>query len=413
MTDAIDAARRPKTAAPPLTARAARPLAVRLRGTPVKIAVTVAALVLAFAFVWSFILGPSRAHATGAEKSPSPDKAPTAVRPAEAITSQPADYSRSSAQWPTAALLPGAAQGGAPTTPSLPTPRIGTDALAAVGPVQPAASEQSAAPVSAPPETVHTPSPTQEALSAARGSGLFFAAADSQGGRLGTRVEASRSAGAANELASASPQAQADYDAVYGRHALLAPVSPFEVKAGTLIPAALLTVVDTGRPGPVVAVTTAPVFDTVSGRTLLIPQGTRLIGVQAGDSAYGERRAFLVWKRLILPNGKSLILDDQAATDAAGATGVPGRAEHRWLPLGGALLASGAISTLGELARSHNDSAHASIIGDVGDATAIQAVQVGGRLLDRELNVQPKVIVRAGAPVQVLLTKDLILEPAQ
>ena len=178
-----------------------------------------------------------------------------------------------------------------------------------------------------------------------------------------------------------------------------------------MIPAALLTAVDTGRSGPVVAVTTEPVFDTVTGRTLLIPQGSRLIGAEGGDSAYGERRAFLIWKRLILPSGKSLILEDQAGVDQTGANGTPGHAEVRWAQLGGAILASGAITTLGQIAQGSDTNSHPSILGDASDATAIQAVQVGGRLIDRELTVQPKIHVSSGTAVDVLLTKDLVLEP--
>ena len=404
MTDAIvDPAG--KAPAAPLNARAARPMATRLRGTPVKVLFAGATLVLAGAFVYSFVLHPGGHLPTVAKGKPDPDR-PAAVRPAARITSQPASYGQTA--------ISTAAAG-----PALPDPRTGSaDPAAAPGPVA-ATSASPAAAIAAPlPAAPMAPfvavrSPAAEAARDARRSGVFFSSADAP--RSTPQPERIFGPATLGDAAAATPisaVAQADYDASYGRHVLIAPLSPFEAKAGTIIPAALLTMVDTGRPGPVVAVTTEPVFDTVTGRTLLIPQGSKLIGVQAGDSAYGEKRAFLVWKRLILPNGKSLLLEDQAATDAAGATGVPGRADRRLLQLGGAIALSGAITSLGEIARSHDNQSSRSLIGDVGDATAVQAVQVGGRLVDRELNVQPKIVVRAGAPVQVLLTKDLVLEPA-
>jgi type IV secretory pathway VirB10-like protein len=366
------------------------------RRMPVRLAFALAALVLAGSFVWAFVVEPRLKAIQADAHAAKPPPVSGSTRPSERITSQPASYEQASAPVATAGALPAPRVGGADAASG--------DAVASV-----AATTGSPATAA----TSDTPSP----LKAARQSGLFFSAADD--GRVASA--APRGAlGVAGDVAatgpvgstSLSPQAQADYDAVYGRHVLLAPRSPYEVKAGTIVPAALLTAVDTGRAGPVVAVTTAPVFDTVTGRTLLIPQGSRLIGAEAGDSAYGERRAYLLWKRLILPDGKSLILDDQAGVDATGADGVPGHADVRWAQLGGAILLSGAITTLGQVAESGDNSSHPSLLGDAGDATAIQAVQVGGRLIDRELRVQPKVHVPSGAPVEVLLTKDLVLEPA-
>ena len=137
---------------------------------------------------------------------------------------------------------------------------------------------------------------------------------------------------------------------------------------------------------------------------------TRLIGRHEGESAHGDRRAFLVWDRLILPNGKSLILSEEPGVDAQGAVGVRGEVDRRLLPLGVATLFAGAITTLGELARGGSE--YRSFAASAGSAASIEASQVGGRLVDRELGVQPSIRVRAGAPVRVMITRDLILELA-
>ncbi len=197
---------------------------------------------------------------------------------------------------------------------------------------------------------------------------------------------------------------------MYNGHALTAPLSPYEIKAGAILPAVLLTGVDSERAGPVVATLTQNIFDTVSGRHLVLPQGTRLIGRHEGDSAYGDRRAFLVWDRLILPNGKSLLLSEEPGVDAQGAVGVRGQVDRRLLPLFVGTLFAGAVTTLGQIARDDREGS-GGLLGDAGDAAAIEGAQVSGRLIDRELQVRPSIRLRPGAPVRVMITRDLILEP--
>jgi len=197
---------------------------------------------------------------------------------------------------------------------------------------------------------------------------------------------------------------------MYSGNGLVAPLSPFELKAGAIVPAALLTAVDTSRAGPVVATVTQNVYDSISGRHLLLPQGTRLIGTSESESHYGDRRAFLTWERLILPNGKSLILTSEAAVDPQGAVGVRGQVDRRLFPLLVGTLFAGAVTTLGQIARD-GERGSAGLLGDAGDAAAIEGAQVGGRLVDRELDVRPSIRLRAGAPVRVMITRDLILEP--
>src|SRR3546814_7130556 len=112
--------------------------------------------------------------------------------------------------------------------------------------------------------------------------------------------------------------------------------------AGTVIPAALLTTVNSDLPGQVIASVTEHVYDSVTGRHLLIPQGSRLIGQYDSQVAYGQRRVLLVWTRLIRPDGSSLVLDRLPATDAAGQAGLAERVEWHWARI----LAGAAFSTL-------------------------------------------------------------------
>ncbi len=366
----------PKEPAPGLSTRAPRPHAVRLRKSVVQLIVIGGAVLVSGSLAWAFVVQPElRDSARARQAEAREDQARGVVRPAEAVTDQPATYDR------------------------LPEPRTAdhppaTEAAATPGPSRRPADAYAPAyrPASAP--NARGPSPREQAAR----SGLFFEDARAQ------------AAGAPAPGGNRSPAVNPDYGAIYNGHALVAPLSPFELKAGAIVPAALLTAVDTSRAGPVIATVTQNVYDSVSGRHLLLPQGTRLIGTSEGESAYGDRRAFLTWERLILPNGKSLILISEPGVDAQGAVGVRGQVDRRLWPLLVGTLFAGAITTLGQIARDH-DGGSGGLLGDAGDAAAIEGAQVGGRLVDRELEVRPSIRLRAGAPVRVMITRDLILEP--
>src|SRR6185295_12574024 len=99
------------------------------------------------------------------------------------------------------------------------------------------------------------------------------------------------------------------------------PASPYVLQAGSVIPAALIAGLRSDLPGQVTAQVTENTFDSPSGRFLLIPQGARLIGVYDSQIAFGQSRALLVWTRLIMPNGRSIILERQPAADSGGYAG--------------------------------------------------------------------------------------------
>ena len=368
----------PKASAPDLDGRAPRPPVVRLRGTMVKLVVGSAGLVLAGALTWAFVVQPELREASRARAAEGrEDDVRRAVRPAEQVTDQPATYDR------------------------LPPPR--GEAAAAPAETDAHGHERREAATrgyraSTPPRAAGP-----DARDLAVRSGLMF-----ETGGADRPVPA---AAPLQTVSTGNGDVGAPGREVYNRHGLTAPVSPFELKAGTLMPAVLLTGVDTSRPGPVIAALTQNLYDTVAGRHLLAPQGSRLIGRHEGDSAYGDRRASIVWERLILPNGKSLVLEAEPGVDARGAVGVQGRVDRRLGALVIGTLFAGAVTTLGQMARDEGGRGGGSFLGDAGDAAAIEGARVGGRLIDRELEVRPVVRVQAGERVQVMITRDLILEP--
>ncbi len=188
------------------------------------------------------------------------------------------------------------------------------------------------------------------------------------------------------------------------------PRSPYEIQAGNVIAAALVTGLNSDLAGRVIAQVTAPVYDSVSGVYLLIPQGARLIGAYDNGVRYGDRRILLVWNPLILPNGWSINLRDMNATDPSGASGLSDRTNNHLGRLSGAIALSAIISVIANNSE-NDDRDKGSLAQSVGDAAAQQAAQTGSQVVQRELSVHPTLSIRAGASVRVLVMRDIVLRP--
>lgn len=188
---------------------------------------------------------------------------------------------------------------------------------------------------------------------------------------------------------------------------LVAPASPNIVQAGSIVPAALITGIRSDLPGQITAQVTANVYDSPTGRILLIPQGTRLIGEYDSEIAAGQTRVLLAWDRLILPDGRSIVLERQPGADAAGYAGLQDRVNQHW----GNLLKAAAVSTLlgvgAELGADSEDDLTRAL--RRGSQDTIN--QTGQQIVRRQLNVQPTLTIRPGHPLRVVITRDLVLEP--
>jgi type IV secretion system protein VirB10 len=186
------------------------------------------------------------------------------------------------------------------------------------------------------------------------------------------------------------------------------PASPYIVQAGTVIPAALITGMRSDLPGQITAQVTENVYDTPTGRSLLIPQGARLLGVYDSQVSFGQSRILLVWTRLILPNGLSIVLERQPGADAAGQAGVEDEVDNHWGALFKAALLSTVLAVGSELGSDQNES---DIARALRRGTGDTVNQAGQQIVRRNFNVQPTLTIRAGFPVRVLVNRDLVLEP--
>lgn len=191
-------------------------------------------------------------------------------------------------------------------------------------------------------------------------------------------------------------------------HGLVAPVSPNMLLAGSVISASLITGLNSDLPGMVTAQVTQNVYDTVSGRILLVPQGSRLIGKYDSVVAFGQKRALVVWQRLILPNGGSVRLDNMPATDPSGYTGLSDKVDfHTW-----SLLKGVAIATLLGVGSELSINGESDLVEAIRQSAQTGTSRAGDQITQRNLDVQPTITIRPGTPVRVLVTRDLVINPA-
>ena len=251
-------------------------------------------------------------------------------------------------------------------------------------------------------------------LKAARESGLMVQVRGGDAGKAATETPS------AIVAASVAPEPQPagksrkeqfterqDKDSDLNGHALTPAASPYMVSAGSVIAASLITGLNSDLPGTVTAQVTQHLFDTATGRILLIPQGARLIGKYDSVVAFGQRRALVVWQRLMLPDGSSLRLDNMPATDPSGYAGLADKVDfHSW-----SLLKGVAIATLLGVGSELTISGESDLVEAIRESAQSNTARAGDQVTQRNLDIQPTITIRPGAPVRVLVTRDLILAP--
>lgn len=191
-------------------------------------------------------------------------------------------------------------------------------------------------------------------------------------------------------------------------HPLVPPASPWMLSAGSVIAASLITGLNSDLPGLVTAQVTENAYDSVSGRILLIPQGSRLIGSYDSVVAFGQKRALVVWQRVILPDGSSVRIDNVPATDTAGYAGLADKVDvHTWQLLKGVALST----LLGVGTELSFGSSESDLVRAIRESAQQSGSRVGDQLVTRNLNIQPTIRVRPGWPLRIAVHKDILLRP--
>jgi len=200
-----------------------------------------------------------------------------------------------------------------------------------------------------------------------------------------------------------------DEDDDYLEHSKKKPRSRYEVKAGSYIPAALISGINSDLPGSVDAQVTENVYDTVTGNYLLIPQGAKLVGEYNSTLSFGQQRVQVVWNRIIFPDGTGLDLDKMQGVDIAGYTGFFDKVNNHYLRIyGNAVLLSlmgAGYDILNQKAEQDTDPRET-----VAAAVGQKLADVSGQALEKNMDVQPTLIIDPGYKFNIMVMKDMVLE---
>jgi type IV secretory pathway VirB10-like protein len=186
------------------------------------------------------------------------------------------------------------------------------------------------------------------------------------------------------------------------------PASPYVVQAGWVIAGALITGIKSDIPGDITAQVTENVYDSPTGRYLLIPQGSRLFGKYDSQISFGQTRVQVVWTRITFPDGDSIVLQRLPGADPEGYAGLEDEVDNHW----GALFEAAVLSTIlsvgseAGISDSENNLAQA-----IRQGASQSFSQTGQQVVARSLNVQPTLTDRPGLPVRIIVDRDLVLEP--
>ena len=184
------------------------------------------------------------------------------------------------------------------------------------------------------------------------------------------------------------------------------PRSPYEVKAGTIIPAVLITGINSDLPGMITAQVREQVFDSTTGKYLLIPQGSKIIGTYNSNVSYGQNRALVVWSRLIFPNGSSINLGGMNGIDLAGYAGYADKVDNHWKRLIGGVVLSSLLAGTAQ-SNSTGNNFKSQFTNQVGN----EINRAGQKITRKNLDIQPTIKIRPGFSINVMVNKDIILKP--
>jgi type IV secretion system protein VirB10 len=204
----------------------------------------------------------------------------------------------------------------------------------------------------------------------------------------------------------------------YSENTRMPQIAQLELKAGTVIPGLLLTGLNSDLPGTVIGQVSENVYDTASGHYLLIPQGARILGVYDSRITYGQKRVGIIWNRLIYPDGSTLNIAGSPGTDLAGYSGIKGTVDNHYGQLLSAafftsIFASAAdIATGGRDSSNNSDSDKKSVRDIIVETLGAEVAELGAKMADRALDIQPTIKIRPGQRFNVMVQEDVVfLQP--
>lgn len=194
------------------------------------------------------------------------------------------------------------------------------------------------------------------------------------------------------------------------------PGQPFEVKTGTVIPGVMITGINSDLPGSIIAQVSQNVFDTATGRYLIVPQGSKLFGVYDSRVIYGQSRVLVAWNRIIFPDGSAITLGAMPGADMSGYAGFNDEVNNHYLRVFGSavlmsLISGGNAFAMDSLNVKGNTSSNVpSMQDEMASALASQLGQTTTKLLEKNLNIKPTLEIRPGYQFNIIVTKDMVMK---
>ena len=189
-----------------------------------------------------------------------------------------------------------------------------------------------------------------------------------------------------------------------------APRSPYELRAGAVLPATLISGINSDLPGQIMAQVAQDVYDTPTGKHLLIPQGSRLVGTYNNGVVYGQERVLVAWTRIVFPDGKALDIGSMPGTDGGGYAGFADKVNHHYVRLFASAILMSAVTagvTYSQRQSDGGDSDRTDASSVLSEALGQQLGQATAQLLAKNLSIAPTIEIRPGYRFNVIVTKDL------
>ena len=200
-------------------------------------------------------------------------------------------------------------------------------------------------------------------------------------------------------------------DTEYNKYSIKEVKSSYELKAGSFIPGILVSGVDSQIEGKMVGLVRENVYDSISGKYLLIPKGTKIIGEYSSGVAYGQDRILIIWQRLIFPNGKSISLENFPGVDLSAYAGMRGRVNNHNIELLKSVILSSVLGGGAALVNRSKDTRIQSWENAMASGAGERIIDIGDSLSERILNIKPTITIKPGSRFNIIVNADLILEP--
>ncbi|MBL4818875.1 MAG: TrbI/VirB10 family protein [Deltaproteobacteria bacterium] len=181
------------------------------------------------------------------------------------------------------------------------------------------------------------------------------------------------------------------------------------IMQGTYIKAVLLSEFSTELPGPILAQVIENIFDSRTGRNLLIPQGTKVVGEYNSSISNGQNKAQVVWTRLVFPNTSSIDLGRMPGVDRSGSSGYKGKVDRHYGELAVGVLVTSLLSSGVSLSAGSSNPHSPSPQKVISRSLGQEAARVGTKMAEQALDIQPTITIKAGTQISIFSTSDLKL----